>query len=197
MKKLLLIVAILTALLNSSHIGLNHKDYKIRLEDFEWNQQLEGPGDIYIKGSNFIYGRNYDSTFIEISSVNGSFLDTLKPYTVETERDCLILDKSSVFGNGYSLHFVPVDQAKYAKITLKSFDRQYRGDEETYYLIITTLAKQEFIILFNRSQFSSISDITYFKEGKFIVTYDAEAEYEGHKYSNNVGLFDLEKIMKK
>ena len=197
MKKKITIVIILTALLNSCHIGLNHKDYKIKLKDFEWNKKIEGCGEIYVKGSNFIYGRNYDSAFIEISSTDGAILDTLKPYTVEKERDCLILDKSSVFGNGYSLHFVPVDPEKYAKVTLKAFDRQYRGDDETYYLIIKTLTNQEFIILFNRSEFSSIHDITYFKEGKFIVTFDGEAGYDQQKYSTHIGLFDLEKIMKK
>jgi len=198
MKKIAIAVTlILSSLMSCNMISWKHKDHKIKLKDFDWNIRIEGCGEIYVKGSNFIYGRNYDSTFIEISSTNGAILDTLHPYTVEKERDCLILDKASVYGNGYLLHYVNVDQQKYAKVTLKAYDRQYRGDDETYFLIINTLTNQEFIILFNRKQFSSIHDITHFKEGKFIMIYDGEAGYDQQKYSTHVGLFDLEKIWKK
>ncbi|MCX6285211.1 MAG: hypothetical protein NTW31_13370 [Bacteroidetes bacterium] len=198
MKKIMIIVTLISAFLAGCHMNLNRKDYKIKLKDFDWNTNIEGNcGEIYIKGSNFIFGRNYDSTFIEISSTNGAVLDTLKSYTVEQERECTILDKAGVYENGYSLHNVPVDKKKYQKVTLKIFDRQYRGDEETYYLIIKSIANPEFIILFDRKQFPSINDITYFKDGKFIVTYNAIAGYDQHKYSVYVGLFDLEKIIKK
>ena len=200
MKNLIIISTLISSFLISCHItSLNHKDYKIKLKDFDWNTKIEGQvGEIYLKGSNFIYGMNYDSTFIEISSNNGTLLDTLHPYTVEKERECLILDPASEYKSGYSLHNVLVDQQKYAKVTLKAFDRQYRGDDETYYLIINTLTNQEFTILFNRKQFFSISDITYFKDGKFIMEYNAESGYDAqHKYTVHIGLFDLEKIMKK
>lgn len=193
----MIILTLISALFNSCHMALNHKDYKIKLRDFEWNTKIEGQcGEIYLKGSNFIYGRNWDSTFIEISSTNGAVLDTLNPYTVEQERECTILDKASEYEKGYSLHNVPVDKEKYSKATLKVFDRQYRGDEETYYLIIKPLTNPEFIILFDRKQFPSINDITYFKDGKLTVTYNAEAGYDQHKYSVYVGLFDLDKIIK-
>lgn len=173
---------------------LNHKDYECKLADLSWNQKIEGQvGEMYVKDSNFIYGRNYDSTFIKISSDNGVFLDTLHPYTIEKERECLILDSKREFKSGYSLYTIPVDKQKYSTVTLKVVERQYRGDEEAFYLIVKTLTDQEVTILFNRKQFTSISDITYFKDGKFILTYNAEAADDGHKYVNNVGLFDLDK----
>ena len=193
----MIILTLISALFNSCHMALNHKDYKIKLKDFDWNTNIEGNcGEIYVKGSNFIFGRNYDSTFIEIFSVNGAVLNTLHPYTVEQERECTILDKASEYEKGYSLHNVSVDKKKYLKVTLKVFDRQYRGDNETYYLIVKTLTNQEFIILFDRKQFPSINDITYFKDGKFTVTHNVVAEYDDHKYQAYIGLFDLEKIMK-
>lgn len=174
---------------------LNHKDYECKLADLSWNQKIEGQvGEMYVKDSNFIYGRNYDSTFIKISSDNGVFLDTLHPYTIEKERECLILDSKREFKSGYLLYTIPVDKQKYSTVTLKVVERQYRGDEEAFYLIVKTLTDQEVTILFNRKQFTSISDITYFKDGKFILTYNAEAADDGHKYVNNVGLFDLDKI---
>ncbi|MEI7491584.1 MAG: hypothetical protein WCK92_09310 [Bacteroidota bacterium] len=197
MKTIMTILTVISALLAGCHMNLNHKDFKIKIKDFEWNTNIEGNcGEIYVKGSNFIFGRNYDSTFIEISSTNGVVLDTLHPYTVEQERECTILDKASEFENGYSLHNIPVDKKKYLKATLKIFNRQYRGDDETYYLIVKTLTNKEFIILFDRKQFPSIHDITYFQDGKFTVTHNAEAGYDQHKYSVFVGLFDLDKIIK-
>ena len=197
MKNQIIIVTLISAFLTSCHMNLNHKDFKIKLKDFDWNTKIEGNcGEIYAIGSNFIFGRNYDSAFIEISSANGAVLDTLNPYTVEQERECTILDKASEYQSGYSLHNVPVDKTKHLKVTLKIFNRQYRGDDETYYLIVTNLSNQEFIILFDRKQFPSINDITYFKDGKFTVTHNAEAAYDQHKYSVYVGLFDLDKIIK-
>jgi uncharacterized protein (TIGR02145 family) len=176
---------------------LNHKDYKFKVKDFVWNIKIEGlPGEIYLKESNFIFGRNWDSTFIVISPDNGAILDTLNPFTIEKERECLINDGTGEYESGYSLHNVPVDKQKYSKVTLKSIDRQYRGDTETFYLIVNTLSNKEFTILFNRSQFDFISDIIYYKDGKFIMTYNGEAASEGNKYIQHVGLLDLEKIIK-
>ncbi|MCX6170293.1 MAG: fibrobacter succinogenes major paralogous domain-containing protein [Ignavibacteriales bacterium] len=176
---------------------LNHKDYNFKVKDFVWNIKIEGQvGEIYFKGSNFIFGRNANSTFIVISPDNGAILDTLNPYTIEKERECLINDGTGEYKSGYSLHNVPVDKQKYSKVTLKSIDRQYRGDSETFYLIVNTLSNKEYTILFNRSQFDFISDITYYKDGKFIMTYNGEAESEVNKYTEHIGLFDLGKIIK-
>jgi len=143
-----------------------------------------------------IFGRNWDSTFVVISPDNGAILDTLHPYTIEKERECLIIDGTGENYSGYSLYDVPVDKQKYSKVTLKMIDRQYRGDTETSYLIIKTLSNQEFTILFNRRQFPSIADITYFKDGKFIMKYDVESASVEDKYTIYLGLFDLEKIIK-
>jgi hypothetical protein len=176
---------------------LNHKDYTFKLKDFVWNIKIEDQvGEIYLKGSNFIFGQNWDSTFIEISSDNGAILDTLHPYTIEKERECLIIDGTGEYLSGYSLHNVPVDKQKYSKVTLKMIDRQYRGDTETSYLIINTLSNKEFTILFNRRQFPDIADITYFKDEKFIMKYNVESETVVNKYTVHIGLFDLDKIIK-
>ncbi len=194
---------ILLTLISSIMIGcnttfLNHKDYTFKLKDFVWNIKIEGQvGEIYLKGSNFIFGRNWDSTYIVISSDNGAIIDTLNPFTIEKERECLINDGTGVYGIGASIHNVPVNDQRYSKVTLKVIDRQYRGDTETFYLIVNTLSHKEYTILFNRSQFDFISDITHYKEGKFIITYNGEAASEGNKYIQHVGLFDLEKIIKK
>jgi len=199
MKNKLIILAILSFVIISCNTTfLNHKDYECKLADFSWYKKIEGQvGEIYIKGSNLMYGWNGDSTFIEISSKTGAFLDTLHPYTIEKERECLILDSTKEYKNGYKLFTIPVDKQKYAKVTFKDVDSQYRGDDETYYLIVQTLAGNEFTILFNRKQFTSIEDIFYFKEGKYIVTYNTEAGDNEDKYLNHVGLFDLDKIIKK
>ncbi len=176
----------------------NQKDYLFKLADFEWNKIIKDQvGEIYLKESNFIFGRNWDSTFIVISPDNGAFIDTLKRYRIEKERESLILDNSREFKSGYSLYNVPVDKHKYSKVTLKVFDRQYRGDEETFYLIINTLSDSEFTILFNRGEFRFISDITYFKDGQFIMTYNGESATDDQKYFNCIGLFDLDEIMNK
>lgn len=193
---LIIFTLISTLFISCNTTFLNHKDFEFKIKDFIWNTQIEGKtGEIYLKDSNFIYGSNWDSSFIEISSNNGSFLDTINPYKVEKEKECLILDKSSQYYNGYSLHNVSFSNPQFSKVTLKALDRQFRGDDETYYLIISTPANLEFIILFSREQFSSIHDIAYFKEGKFIMTYNAESGYADHGYTTNFGLFDLEKIM--
>ena len=178
---------------------LNHKDYKFKVKDFVWNIKIEGLiGEIYLKESNFIYGRNWDSTFIEISSDNGAILDTLKPFTIEKERECLIIAGTGENYGSYSLYNVPVDKLKYSEVNLETIDRQFRGDEETYYLIVKTLSNKEFKILFSRGHFFSIQDITHFKDGKFIMTYNGEAGSEDGKipYKIHIGLFDLDKIIK-
>ena len=177
---------------------LKHKDYKFNLKHFIWNIKIQDQvGEIYFKGPDIIFGRNWDSTFLVISSINGDLLETLHPYTIDKERECLILDKTLEIKDGYSLYNVPVDQQKYSKITLKVIDRQYRGDNETFYLIIKTLSNKEFTILFNRRQFSFVEDITYFKDGKFVIKYNCEAgATTSDTFITYIGLFDLEKINK-
>ncbi|MFH0989283.1 MAG: fibrobacter succinogenes major paralogous domain-containing protein [bacterium] len=198
MKTLILIMTIFSSFnIMCNMTFLNHKDYTFKLKDFIWNIKIEDQvGEIYLKESNFIFGRNWDSTFVVISPDNGAILDTLKPFTIEKERECLINDGTGEYKSGYSLHNVPVDKQKYSKVTLKSIDRQYRGDSETFYLIVNTLSNKEFAILFNRRQFDFISYITYYKDGKFIMTYNGEAASEVNKYTQHVGLLDLEKIIK-
>ena len=176
---------------------LNHKDYELKLTDLKWNKKIEDQvGEIYLKESNLIFGRNLDSTFVVISPDNGAFIDTLKPYLIGKERESLILDSLIEFKSGYSLFNVPVDTQKYSKVTLKVIDRQYRGDTETFLLIINTLANQEFTILFNREQFNFISDILFFKDGKFIMTYNGESASVDKKYLIFVGLFDVDQIIR-
>src|SRR5450759_2390162 len=105
---------------------LNHHDYKFKFKDFVWNIRVEGQvGEIYLKESNLIFGRNWDSTFVVISPDNGAILDTLHPYTIEEEKEY------------HSLLNIPVDKQKYSEVTLKTIARQYRGDEETYYLTVS------------------------------------------------------------
>lgn len=167
---------------------LNHKDYRFKAKDFVWNKKIKGlPGQIYVKDSNILFGMNCYSTFLEISPDNGAILDTLKPFTIENEREYLRI---------FNIH---VDKQKYLAANLETIDRQFRGDEETYYLIVKTLSNKEFKILFSRGQFFSIQDITYFKEGKYIMTYNGEAGSQNNKvpYTIHVGLFDLDKIIKK
>lgn len=166
---------------------LNHKDYKIKVKDFDWNIKIEDlPGHIYVKDSNILFGRNWDSTFLEISPDNGAILNTLYPFTIEEEKEY------------HSVYNVPVDKLKYSEVNLETIDRQFRGDEETYYLNVKTLSNKEFKILFSRRYFFSIQDITHFKDGKFIITYNGEAGSEDNKrpYHIHIGLFDLGKIIK-
>ena len=165
---------------------LNHKDYKFKGKDFVWNTKIEGlPGQIYLKDSKIIFGRNADSTFLLLSSDNGAILETLKPFTIEEEKEY------------HTVLNIPVDKQKYSAANLETIDRQFRGDEETYYLIVKTLSNKEFKILFSRGQFFSIQDITHFKDGKYIMTYNGEAGYDSKPYAIHIGLFDLEKIIKK
>ena len=164
---------------------LKHKDFRFRVKDFVWNIKIEGQvGEIYLKGSNFIFGRNADSTFLLLSADNGAILETLKPFTVEEEREY------------HRVFKIPVDKKKYSEAYLETIDRQFRGDEETYYMIVKTLSNKEFKILFSRGQFFSIQDITHFKDGKYIMTYNGEAGYDKIPYTIHVGLFDLGKIIK-
>lgn len=177
---------------------LNHKDYELKLKDLVWNIKIEGLyGEVYLHDSNLLFGRNWDSTFVVISPESGSVLDTLNPFTIEKERKSLIIDSTAEYKEDYSLHNIPVDKQKYSKVTLKSIKRQYRGDTNTFYLIVTTISNEEFTILFNRSQFNFISDIIYYKEGKFIIKYNSETSMDKNiPYKEYFGLLELGKIIK-
>jgi len=167
---------------------LNHKDYRFRVKNFVWNIKIEGlPGDIYVEEPNLIFGMNCFSKFMVISPESGAILDTLNPYTIDQERE-----------DGLSNYNISVDKQKYSEVTLKVIPRQYRGDTETFYLIIKNLSNKEYTILFNRRQFPGIRRITYYKDGKFVMTYNAEAGSEDDKipYKVYIGLFDLKKIIK-
>src|SRR5450759_3169591 len=127
MKKRILILILTMPLFTMCNTTfLNHRDYRFRAKDFVWNIKVEGQvGEIYIKEPNLIFGRNWDSTFLVISPDNGAILDTLHPYTVDEEKEY------------HSLLNIPVDKQKYSEVTLKTIARQYRGDEETYYLTVS------------------------------------------------------------
>ncbi|MFA6128518.1 MAG: hypothetical protein WC699_14565 [Bacteroidales bacterium] len=192
--RIILLILTLPFLTMCNTTFLNHKDYRFRAKDFVWNIKVEGQvGEIYIKEpntkeSNFIFGRNWDSTFLVISPDNGAILDTLHPYTIEKEKE---------YQYRY-LNNIPVDKQKYSGASLETVDRQYRGDEETYYLIVKTLSNKEFKILFSRRHFFSVHDILYYKDGKFIMVYNAESGISANNipYKLYIGLIDLEKIIK-
>lgn len=186
MQNRVIIFTLISSFIGCNTTFLNYKDYKFKVKDFDWNIKIEGlPGEIYIKDSNILFGSNTYSTFLVLSFENGAILDTLKPFTIEEER------------NYQRVANIPVDKQKYAEVSLKTIDRQYRGDTETYYLIVKTISNKTFTMLFSRSQFPSIQDITYFKDGKFIVTFNGEAGSEDDKipYTIHAGLFDLDKII--
>jgi len=133
---------------------LNHKDYRFKVKDFVWNKKIEGlPGQIYVKDSNILFGMNCYSTFLEIFPDNGAILDTLKPFTIENEREY------------HRVFNIPVDKQKYSEANLETIDRQFRGDEETYYLIVKTLSNKEFKILFSRGQFFQFRILPILKKG--------------------------------
>lgn len=174
---------------------LINKDYVCKLKDLSWNLSVEGVvGEVYLKDSNLIYGRNYDSLFIEISIQNGTILKTLHPYTIEKERTCTMLDSGKISYKGYSLQTIKTDQKVFSSVVLKVFDRQFRGDDETNFLIFTKLSGKTFTLLFHRNQFSSITDIFFVRDGKFAITYDGESGSDKAKYINHIGLLDINKI---
>lgn len=184
--KIILLTFISISLTMCNLVFLNHKDYKFKEKDFVWNTKIEDlPGHVYVNDSKIIFGRNAGSTFLLLSADNGAILETLKPFTVEKEKEY------------HRVLNIPVDKQKYLAASLETVDRQFRGDEETYYLIVKTLSNKEFKILFSRGQFFSIQDITYFKEGKYIMTYNGESGYDTIPYHILIGLIDLEKIIKK
>lgn len=165
---------------------LNHKDYQFKVKDFVWHAKIENlPGEIYINDSTILFGSNIYAKFLMLSPENGAILDTLNPFTIEVEK------------NYNRITNIPIDKQKYASATFKIIDRQFRGDTETYYLIVKMLSNKTFTMLFNRKQFPSIQDIAYFKDGKFIVTYNGEAGSLDNKipYTIYVGLLDLDKII--
>lgn len=164
---------------------LNHKDFKFKEKNFDWTMKIEDlPGQIYVEDSKILFGGNSDSTFLQLSAENGAILETLKPFKVKNEKAY------------HSVFNVPVDKQKYSEANLETIARQYRGDEETYYLIVKTLSNKEFKILFSRGQFFSIQDITHYKEGKYIMTYNGESGYDTIPYHIHIGLFDLGKVIK-
>jgi hypothetical protein len=174
----------------------NGKHYKVKLSNLSWSITIEGAGDIYLKGDNIIYGRNWDSTFTEISAETGEVLNVLNPHTVKEEKKPLIVNGTTVYKDGYSLIRVVTNSQKYADVTLKSLDRQYRGDNETYYLVVKTNDGKEITFSFKHRQFESISDITHLKDGKFIITFNCTAGYDKHNFISHIGLLDLDKIIK-
>ncbi|MCK9411457.1 MAG: hypothetical protein M0Q53_04090 [Prolixibacteraceae bacterium] len=183
--KMILLTFISISLTMCNLTFLNHKDYKFKEKDFVWNTKIEElPGHVYVNDSKIIFGRNADSTFLLLSADNGAILETLKPFTVPEEKEY------------HRVFKIPVDKQKYSEAYLETIDRQFRGDEETYYLKVKTLSNKEFTILFSRGHFFSIQDITHFKDGKYIMTYNGEAGYDKKPYSIHVGLFDLGKIIK-
>jgi hypothetical protein len=183
-------------LLSCNTTFLNHKDFVVTQNDFDWTIKIEDQvGEIYLVNDKILYGRNWDSTFLELSEQNGQILDELNTFTIDKEREPLILDSIRVFKNGYSLYNVSFQNLDYSTLTLKAVDRQYRGDNETFYLILKTNEQEERVILFDRDEFSFISDIIHLNKGKFLITYNGESANSQHKYFQHIGLLDLDKIM--
>lgn len=174
---------------------LIHNDFVCKLNDLTWNLTVkEVVGEVYLKDSNLIYGRNYDSLFIEISLQKGTILKTLQPYTIDKERTCTMLDSSIIMYKDYSLQTIKTDQKTFSSVVLKVFDRQFRGDIETNYLIFTKLSGKSYTLLFHRNQFSSITDISFISDGKFVIAYNGESDNGNGKYINHIGLLDINKI---
>ena len=183
-------------LLSCNTTFLNHKDFVVTQNDFNWTSKIENQvGEIYLVNGKIIYGGNWDSTFLEISEQNGQILDKLNPFTIDKEREPLILDSIREFKDGYSIYNVLLQKSDYSEVTLKAVDRQYRGDNETFYLIIKTDKQEEKVILFDRDEFSFISDIIHLKNGEFMITYNGKSANSNHKYFQYIGLLDLEKVM--
>lgn len=183
-------------LLSCNTTFLNHKDFVVTQNDFDWTIKIEDQvGEIYLVNDKILYGRNWDSTFLELSEQNGQILDELNTFTIDKEREPLILDSIRVFKNGYSLYNVSFQNLDYSTLTLKAVDRQYRGDNKTFYLILKTNEQEERVILFDRDEFSFISDIIHLNKGKFLITYNGESSNSQHKYFQYIGLLDLDKIM--
>ncbi len=174
----------------------NSRSHKVKLSDLSWSKKMEGVGNVYLKGENIIYGRNWDSTYTEISVENGDTLDILKPYTVEEEKQPLIINGTTEYKTGYGLTPVVTNSRKYACITFKNVSRRYRGANETYYLIVKTNDSEEISLIFNRKQFEFIADVTHLKDGKFIITFNGEAGTDTQAYTNHIGLLDLDRIIK-
>lgn len=194
-----LIFSLLALLLFSCNTTfLDHKDFVVTQTDFNWTTKIEDQvGGIYIVNDKILYGRNWDSTFLEISEQNGQILDKLNPFLIDKEKEPLILDSIREFKDGYSLYNILLQKSDYSEVRLKAVDRQYRGDNETFYLIIKTNEQGEKVILFDRDEFSFISDIIHLNNGEFLITYNGESANSHHKYFQHIGLLDLEKIMTK
>ncbi len=176
----------------------NNHDYKINSDDLIWSRKIENQiGETYLENSNIIFGGSWNNTFIVLSPETGDILDTLTSYKVMQERESLILEETAKRCDDYRLFNIVVDKNKYSNVALKVVDRKYRGADLTYYLIVNTIANKEITILFNSRKFSSISDIIYFKEGKFVMKYNSEAGATSKDpFITNIALFDLDKIIK-
>jgi len=82
--KIILLILISTCFTKCNLTLFNHKYYKFKVKDFVWDTKIEDlPGNVYLNDSKIIFGRNADSTFLLLSSDNGTILETLKPFTVE------------------------------------------------------------------------------------------------------------------
>ncbi len=185
-------------LLSCSTTFLDLKDFVVTQKELDWSNKIEDQvGELYIVNDKILYGRNWDSTFFEISVQNGGILETLNPYTIDKVGEPLILDSLREFKDGYSLYNVSLRDSMYSKVTLKAVDRLYRGDTETFYLFVQMKNKDEKVILFDRNDFTFISDITHLANGKFLMTYNGESANSYHKYFQYIGLIDLGKIMTK
>lgn len=192
-------VFILTVLTGCNTTFLLQYDEEVSIKDFEWSKRIDGVlGTYYIIQGELLHGSNYNSKYYKISLDNGNILDTLMNYKVDSERELLILDQEkTIYFNGYSDHRVDEpDDFKYQGLILKAYDRQYRGDHETYFITLKTADDIEKTIKFNRDEFDFISDILLYGNSKLIVIYNSQASGKDHPYFDHVGLLDLSKIIK-